>query len=338
MRANSVKIFFVLILIGLLVYATGGNAQQSPRKASRVKVKEDTAEELLSTDKGSWQVQEQKGGKDDVPMDPLEAHMRARRMVNPNETSINRTYTSRKNADEMENEHHYRIMKLSPGTIQVTEGTEEIPEQEAQHDTAQIENIPLPLRKPVSAEEKTTAEEEIIVAKAAEETPANIPLPNRKPKPAFSPSRGLKTESITAIPLPPRKEETREVGAREEIADNDKHEDIRSVEIMHIEGVRIGEHPGKTRIVLDTDGPVEYSYGTKKNTIQIDFDNATWETQSLKKYPDHSLLNGYKAETSDSYSRMTISLTRPAKVLSTQHFSPGNDNDYHRIVIDIAPL
>lgn len=106
-----------------------------------------------------------------------------------------------------------------------------------------------------------------------------------------------------------------------------------------VTGVRIGDHPGKTRLVFDLSGPSGYSYkiDNEGRTLRIELPGTGWGIDSQKTFAGNKLLKSYSIEQLQAGgSLVVIQLKGAAKLLSSVALKP-NETYGHRIYFDIAP-
>jgi hypothetical protein len=105
--------------------------------------------------------------------------------------------------------------------------------------------------------------------------------------------------------------------------------------------VRTGEHPGKTRIVLDltaTSG-FEYDIDSDKNLVVLTLNHAGWSAPVQQVFKDHPLIQAYITRSAPNGGTiMALRLKRPAKVLMATAYEPNAEGRGHRVVLDIGPL
>ena len=101
---------------------------------------------------------------------------------------------------------------------------------------------------------------------------------------------------------------------------------------------RSGEHPGKTRLVLDTNAKTSYNIDidNNENIMVVDLPNTNWTAATSKKFPKSSIISSYNVEKSDSGSLLVIQLKKSAR-LSYNKALPSNSGAGQRIVLDVSP-
>jgi len=108
--------------------------------------------------------------------------------------------------------------------------------------------------------------------------------------------------------------------------------------ISQILNIRFGEHPDKTRIVLDIKHPTNLSYKISKDgkTIELILPKATWGSSAAPpQIIDNNIVDFAYTSTQEG-SRLIIKNRAPVKLLKPFFLSP-NGNFGHRIVIDFTP-
>lgn len=99
--------------------------------------------------------------------------------------------------------------------------------------------------------------------------------------------------------------------------------------------VRVGEHPGKTRIVLDTNAKTSFSIDIDNNEkiMVVDLPTAQWSAATSKTL-NSKTLGSYRVEDSENGSLLIFQLKKNAQVLSQSEI-PGAGGKGQRIVIDL---
>lgn len=107
-----------------------------------------------------------------------------------------------------------------------------------------------------------------------------------------------------------------------------------------VKNVRLGSHPGKTRVVFDLNAPsgVQYDLDNANKLLVIKLPGAGWDTQRERIFNGDKVLKAYAAKTTnDGDAIIVVKLQRPAKVLRSEKLGK-NDAGYYRVFIDVAPL
>ncbi len=107
---------------------------------------------------------------------------------------------------------------------------------------------------------------------------------------------------------------------------------------INVTRVRIGEHPDKTRIVLDLSGPTPFRFDVddEENLLTIELPDAGWTGQKEWTSGNAPLLASWTMLPSDNGqgSRMIVQLKQAATVVYNAAIPPGG-GDPDRIVIDL---
>lgn len=107
---------------------------------------------------------------------------------------------------------------------------------------------------------------------------------------------------------------------------------------LAVVNLRVGEHPNKTRMVLDFTAKPAFSYQVQeeKNLLVITLTNTKWGPKDKKVYSRHPLLLAYIAkEAPNGDTILAIKLRKRIKVLQDAVFPPSDGAGY-RIVFDVA--
>ena len=101
--------------------------------------------------------------------------------------------------------------------------------------------------------------------------------------------------------------------------------------------VRSGEHPGKTRMVLDVNTKTSYNVDidNNENIMVIDLPNTNWTAATSKAFPKSSVISSYNVEKSDAGNLMIIQLKKNARI-GYEATLPSNSGSGKRIVLDIV--
>lgn len=213
-------------------------------------------------------------GKNNPDNDPLLAHLRARRMVDPSDTSTVHKYTKKAPSKSI----------LGPDLAHVTK------------------------QKPADQVELA---ENNYQENAAQEAPNDTQF---SPQPAIPQDKIVQqSKAVETAPV------QQNAGSA-------------------VTNVRVGEHPGKTRLVLDvTDTPdFNYSLENDKNLLLINLPQAAWEAELKRVFANHPLMLAYIAKPApEGGTVLALKLRRPVRVLFNAAFKPSGPSG-HRIVFDIA--
>ncbi len=115
---------------------------------------------------------------------------------------------------------------------------------------------------------------------------------------------------------------------------------VQSVSADEITAVRFGEHPEYTRIVIETDQPVEFRAFTLSDPaarLVIAFDQAEWGVDELPAAAGRGVgaVGQFQFDDRASASRLVFALNSPSMVRQTLSLDPNGGG--YRTVIDVAP-
>jgi len=108
----------------------------------------------------------------------------------------------------------------------------------------------------------------------------------------------------------------------------------------HVEAVRLGEYPNKTRLVFDLDRPAEFNFDVNnaQNLLVIRLPGTGWSTSTEYVFGGSKMLRAYAAKDAASGgSVVVVKLRGPAKVIASAKLGK-NAAGKHRIFLDVAPL
>lgn len=99
--------------------------------------------------------------------------------------------------------------------------------------------------------------------------------------------------------------------------------------------VRVGEHPGRTRIVMDVSAKTKFSVDidNSENIMIIELPNAGWSTSNSKNFAKSNFISSYKVESSNGGHILILQLKRNAKV--TYKGDLAGKGSSRRLVIDL---
>lgn len=229
-------------------------------------------------------------------VDPLEAHMRTRKQVDPKNLAKSSTYTKHAEDYRAVTDSNFRVVKLERQVDELNPELDEI---------------------------MTSIQERQNTVSAANEV-AGIEEFEAAPK--------MKAETIltTAMVTPPVKPQPQAVAASEIQPSSGS---------LVVSALRTGEHPGRTRLVLDVNGTPHYkaAIDNAQKVLLVTLSDASWTAQSEKVFAAHPMVRGYKASKIGSEVVLAIALAKPAKLTLNTAMKP---NEVHgdRVVLDITAL
>ncbi len=108
---------------------------------------------------------------------------------------------------------------------------------------------------------------------------------------------------------------------------------------LKIARVRFGEHPDKTRMVIDLTGKAAFSrkFDEAKEQLAIQMPGVAWDAGLEAKIMKHPLILGYRAQSDENGTRLTLKFVRPAKIVWATTFPPDKGKG-HRLIFDFVPL
>ena len=254
--------------------------------------------------------------------DPLRAHMRARKMVDPADTSLT---------------HEYTTLAVEPDNLP-----------------------PTPRKKPGSEKSFMAALSKIIAPEPGAVTPAHkphntnkpkrvatekmLPPPSRDPVKAAPPQKKpaiyrLSAEEIKRAQNPALRDalQAQKPAQKPEFKKPPKPKTVSLA--TTVSSVRVGNYADKTRIVMDLSGPAKFDYdrNAKGQNLTINLPGVGWRAQDQQRFSAHPLLDNYKIRTGQKGSVLTIRTKKPAKLIQSSYLPP-NHLYGHRIYFDIAPI
>ena len=106
-----------------------------------------------------------------------------------------------------------------------------------------------------------------------------------------------------------------------------------------ISQMRLGEHPDKTRLVLDVSDNVAFSYDidNAENVLMLELPGAAWAGADMPVRPTSNVVSYTAVPDGQGGTQMAIQLKQASQVLWAQYLPAAGGNG-PRIVLDIAPL
>ena len=100
--------------------------------------------------------------------------------------------------------------------------------------------------------------------------------------------------------------------------------------------VRVGEHPGRTRIVLDTNAKTDFNVDidNSEHIMVVDLPTADWTAAMSRSFSKSPLISSYKVEASGNGHLLIFQLKGTTSLASKSDI--GGPNGGRRIVLDIA--
>lgn len=300
MRIHDKKMKFLLFTAVLIVGSCQVPQQSGP---TQIMPKDNSSEDLLAA-QGTWNMVEEK-----QPASPVNQHLKARSQVDFHDTSAKRSYTKTASEDELEEEVHFRVMKLENEVADLRRDFKKILPPLSNLLTSDVA-----LSKAISeiqSDEKVEQKKDHgVVAKYA--------VPKDKIPKAESPKKMVKKEKPKAV-----------------------HKPVVSDGPNVVVSLRRGEHPGKTRLVLDMKqkAKVKYDLDNDEKLLLIELPGVGWDTKTQEAFKNHPLIKSFSAQgSSKDGTTVAIELHKSAKVLLSTVLGPNSTNPNYRYVIDLAAL
>ena len=252
----------------------------------------------------------------DGEVSPLEAHLMARKLVNPKGDSSRYTYQ----ADKPHEDFHHRLQVLSGDNPGEFKSAHAISAEDSGIDSAAP---PKPGIKP----ELPGASPRISPMPLSDETDVPLEMSDITINPAPIPPRKPQDHSEVAVqqtqeaPQAPRPKPTFAGGG------------------AAVTGLRLGEHPGKTRLVLDLSASSGYSVNIDNaaHVLRIELPQAGWDMANEKTFSNHALFKSYSVHSMASGGTvLNIDLKQDSKVLTSVALPP-NESAGFRIYFDVGP-
>lgn len=102
--------------------------------------------------------------------------------------------------------------------------------------------------------------------------------------------------------------------------------------------IRIGEHPGKTRIVLDTRGKTSFTadLDNQEKILVIEIPNAEWNAATQQNFANAPLLSSYRIEQNGNAGIMLIVQIKKAATISYKGVMDEPKTGGQRLIIDLS--
>lgn len=105
-----------------------------------------------------------------------------------------------------------------------------------------------------------------------------------------------------------------------------------------VEGLRVGEHPGKVRMVMDVRGKTSFTtdLDNKEKILVIELPDAAWNHESQKSFDGNPLLSTYRTEKLGDHGTMLIVQLKGASSITYKSAVDNADGQGQRIIIDLS--
>ena len=149
-------------------------------------------------------------------------------------------------------------------------------------------------------------------------------------------AKGLKVEADSLSEKGEAKSYIESVLAKYGISGETPKETI-SVSRSTVQSVRIGQHPGKTRIVLDVSGKTNFQtqFENGNKVLVVTLPDAVWGTDATAKVSGASLVSGYDTKKKKQSSVFKVFLAEPGRLAYQKAIKPSGARG-HRIVFDVV--
>ncbi len=295
----------VACLLLMAACQTSSNGTHSYARGTKM-VRASSAENLLKAEGGMFRMVEVEE-KSDAEISPLEAHMRARKNVHPTETKVASAYTKR--YDPNGEVIHMRTLRLEP--LNGVQGGVPEPIQYARADITVIPRSKPDFSGSVPTETKTAS--------------SKYPTPGRKP----DMTRIASVDTARKAKKTPAKKPAKIAASRK----------LQTKDGLTVASVRFGEHPGKTRMVIDltTKGGFSHKLSDENRLLAIQIPGAAWDAGLEAKILQHPLIMGYRAQSDKDGTRLSLKLKKPGRVIWSAALRPDHGKG-DRLVFDLAAL
>lgn len=257
-------------------------------------------EKLLAAE-GSWNLVEE-----DKSASPTQQHMAARGQVNPKQLSNKRSYTSTPNEAEISENVHFRVLRL---------------ESEMAGLRGDFNKLLPPLSNLIKAD--NSLDQAVSDIQAGQASISAAPVVPEKLAGDLTKPPAMDKPKAKAVPKPTQTASASPLPAGAPV----------------VTSLRLGEHPGKTRIVLDTSAPVSFTYNidNAEHVLLVDLPGSGWAAGMQKAMASHPLIKSYSVQTSAAGATVAVELAKDAKVVMSTAMKP-NEIYGHRVVLDLAAL
>lgn len=294
----------------LIALSACGSQETGTKHRAKVSNRADTTEQLLVA-QGDWNFVES-----DETLDPLKMHSSAKKQVNPANNDQKQYVPETKVASAAGlnngNDVNFRLIRMQRHMKGLS--------------TSEPADISVPDNMILAENEARIAAELQNYAPAsgliidAGKTP-EVPVPLQKPLYAsaspkltmVSPDVSYQGEQIKAP-----------------IASDDSR--------IRVNAIRFGEHPDKTRMVLDLNENASFKSKLEQGgmIVLIELPHSGWST-ALQDTINHPFIRGYSVKNAPGGgSILALEMKKPVKLLGSANLPPNSQYNHHRIYLDIA--
>lgn len=268
--------------------------------------------EALLNAEGEWKLVEEERAPN-----PEQKHMDSRAKVNPKKNSAG--YTENAKLAHVEEDVHFRVLRL---------------ERQMKTLRSDFDRILPPLAESAKAGRSLESALAGIETASGEEADASAQvLAEIAAEPVAEPA-AFAPPPVAADPAPEKRAPEKKPQKTAE-----KTPAI-PAGAAQVTGLRTGEHPGRTRLVLDVSAAAKFSadLDPKENLLVVELPSAFWTAPESRTFSGHGLLKSYTAQPAGEGTRLVIEMKGPAKLAGKSILPPGGPDGRHRIVLDVAPL
>lgn len=284
--------------------------------------------------------------------DPMLEHMKARQQVNPASTD-NSAYTTHMAPPENGEPVHFRVLKLERQMAGLQDDINRLlPPLSGVNPQLAAAVSTIKTRQEHNAMESAVLYTEPAAAAAPLSTIDKAEPLSFSPAAGFAPpasQKAAQTKPLSVAPPPPAPEKNADMPEEGPLAQTAKEtpppakplsaeEGDPATADSSVIGLRIGEHPGKTRIVLDLSAPAQFTpdLDNEEKLLMIALPGTAWAAENSRTIKN-PLIRSWSVQKSGEGSTLAIDLGKPAKIIMSTSLPPSEDAG-NRIVIDIAPL
>jgi hypothetical protein len=231
---------------------------------------------------------------------PQQKHMNSRKQVSPSQTEGHNGYTQTVEESAAHEDVHFRVLRL---------------ERQMSALQGDFDKILPPLSDRAKADQA--------LGRAVDDIQGA-----RKAQTLSEPQRTAKPQAAATTAPSPAAEKPKTASPQPQKA---------KPGALAVSSLRVGDHPGKTRIVLDLTGPGKFSADLDgaENILLIELPGAQWLAAAQKSFGAHPLLQSYSVQSSGDSTRLVVALKKAAKLGTQESLSPNATYNNHRIVIDL---
>lgn len=284
--------------------------------------------EALLNAEGEWKLVEEER----LPS-PEQKHKSTRAQVNPKKSSAG--YTENVKLAQVDEDVHFRVLRLERQMNTLRSDFNKILPPLAEEARA-AKSMEAALAEIQTAAGDVDASDQVLAEAAAAPTPTSVAAPVPMPAPSSDSPSSKGRAPAPPMVITPEKPQSANVPAKSARA---VEKSVVPAGAAQVTALRVGEHPGKTRLVLDVSAASKFSadMDANENILVVELPSVSWSAPMHKAFDSHSILKSYTAQSSAEGTRLVIEMKGPAKLAMKSALAP-NDVYGHRIVLDVAPF